>query len=119
MHSLSIAIGMMSWRMLYEDEDRAKVAYALLKDKTVPDIEITDDYGQVGTFKPMACPAVMLEDMEKSKMAEIAIALHRQKVQMLAQKMAEADPAIRAARQMQSVLPTISPVPGANGFRSQ
>ncbi len=97
MYSLSIAIGMMSWRMLYQNEDRAKAAYAALKETTVPTIEITDDYGQVGMFKPMALPALMLEDMDKSKMAEVDMALHRQKTQMLAQKMAAADPAIRAS----------------------
>lgn len=109
MYSLSIAIGMMSWRMLYQDEARAKEAYEKLKDTTVPTIEIADDYGQIGTFKPMACPALMLEDMDKSKMAEVDMALHRQKVQMLAQKMAAADPAIRAA-QMGAGLSQLTPM---------
>ena len=117
MYSLSIAIGAMSWRMLYQDEEKAKTAYAALKDTTVPAVEIADDYGQVGVFKTGmgVLPAVMLEDMDKSKMAEIDIAIHRQKVQMLAQKMAAADPAIRAA-QMGAGLQPLSPM-GGNGFR--
>ncbi len=116
MYSLSIAIGMMSWRMLYQDEERAKAAYLALKDNTVPTIEIADDYGQIGTFKPMACPALMLEDMDKSKIAEIDLALHRQKLQMLAQKMAAADPAIRAAN-MGSQMPLVNPMGNGQGFR--
>lgn len=111
MFSLSIAIGAMSWRMLYQDEEKAKAAYTALKDTTVPLVEISDEYGQVGTFKTAmnGLPAVMLEDMEKSKMAEIDLALHRQKLQMLAQKMAAADPAIRAAN-MSAGLQPLSPM---------
>ena len=116
MYSLSIAIGMMSWRMLYQDEEKARAAYAVLKDTTVPTVEITDDYGQTGTFKPTACPAIMLEDMDKSKMAEVDIALHRQKTQMLAQKMAAADPAIRAAS-MGAGLSQLTPM-GNGQFRT-
>lgn len=99
MYSLSIAIGAMSWRMLYQDEEKAKAAYTALKDTTVPNVEISDEYGQIGTFKTAmnGLGAIMLEDMEKSKMAEIDLALHRQRLQLLAQKMAAADPAIRAA----------------------
>jgi len=111
MYSLSIAIGMMSWRMLYQDEEKAKAAYIALKDTTVPTIEITDDYGQTGTFKPMACPALMLEDMDKSKLAHIEQGLHRARTQANAQSRAQSDPVL--AQRLLSSDPEVLPEGGA------
>lgn len=96
MFCLNVALGNTSWRLLYKTEQGALAAVALLN---VSDIaKLMDDFGQSLEVKQASIHGHMLEDLDKTKMAHVEMALHQQRTQITAQKMAETDPGLRAAR---------------------
>lgn len=58
-------------------------------------ILIEDDFGQRGTFNLNSVHGVILEDMERTKVARSEQMVHQMKCQMLARKLSSADPALR------------------------
>ena len=99
MFALNIALGNTAWRLLYKDEETARGVFKALQH---PNHEtgsyIQDDFGQEVVL--LAVTGFMLEDMNKTKMAHVEIALHNARTQALATKTAQADPGLRASSMM-------------------
>lgn len=93
MHSLSIAVGNQCWRLLFKTEESATLAFTFLKNGSVE--PVLDDYGQSFFGLPQG---LLLEDMDKSKLAYIETALHNARANVDANKRAQTDPALRASR---------------------
>lgn len=98
MFSVNVAIGNVSWALVYNDEESAKTAFDKLdRALYVTDMEcivkIDDDYGQTLLTKLSNVAAVMLEDWNKTKLGHVERALHLQRTQAEAQKRWERDPA--------------------------
>ena len=97
MFCVNVALGNLCWRFLYKDEDTAKGVFeAMQHPNHDTGTFVTDDFGQTATLKAGSITAFMLEDMDKSKLANVELFLHQQRVQAMAQKAAQADPGLRA-----------------------
>lgn len=98
MFCVNIALGNTVWRLLYRDEEKARGAFnlAALSAETEV-IRLEDDFGQVLVFPISARHGSMFEDLDKAKMANVELFLHQQRVQQMATKAAQSDPALRAA----------------------
>ena len=114
MFCLNIALGNTSWRLLFKDADTAKVAFTILDSRNDPDIKIEDDFGQTLVAHVDSMHGLMLEDLDKTKMAHVEMALHQERTKVLAQNMAQTDPALKAASARQG--PAII-APMGNGAR--
>lgn len=114
MFIINVALGNTSWRLLYKTEDRARLAYELISNPVIENLILDDDFGQQLCAKAAHVYGFMLEDMDKTKMAHVEMALHQARTQGLATKMAQHDPALKAQSTMSpSVLN-----PMGNGFRA-
>lgn len=91
MFSVNVAIGNVSWALVYNDEESATTVYQKLKNPGY--IEVSDDYGQTLCVLPEDIKGVMLEDWNKTKLGHVERALHLQRTQAEAQKRWERDPA--------------------------
>lgn len=111
MHIITIACAPVALQFVFKNKDTADAAWNARAD-VAGDVTITDDFGQTGMFKASEISCRVIEDCDLSKQAHVARSLHQQKMQMDAQKAAEADPAIRMGMRGPAVL---SPVPGFNG----
>lgn len=106
MHSLTIVVGPTAWVLLYKDEQKAMDArntldtYARGEVHGAGHVRIEDDFGQAATLIPGSVHGYMLEDMERSKLARVEMAMHQQRTQLLAQKTAQNDPGLRAMSMM-------------------
>ena len=96
MFCLNVALGNVSWLLLFKDVDTAKVAFTILDARNGPDIKIEDDFGQTLVAHVDSMHGLMLEDMEATKLAHVEMALHQERTRVLATKMAQTDPALRA-----------------------
>ena len=110
MFSLTLAVGTHSWRLLYRDADRAMIAYS----EAIAPCEIADEFGQLVKISEGALIGACLEDLDKSKMGLVEMALHQARTQNAAQAAAQADPSLRAMRQ-NAGSPILSPM--GNGAR--
>ena len=100
MFCINVALGATSWRLLYRDEENAKHALGIYHDtKHLSEIRLEDDFGQKLTAPSSAIHGVMFEDLDKTKLAHIEMALHQARTQNAAQAAAQADPTLRNARQ--------------------
>lgn len=117
-YSLAIIVGAASWGMLFKTKESAEAARHQVRQQ-IDLIEIADDYGQEATIMGNPQRSVVLEDMDISKLGHCVRALHQQHVQIEAQKMAESDQKIRAARYQSgpAMLTPMGPTPNG-GFRS-
>ena len=88
MFCLNVALGNVSWRLLFKDVDTAKVAFTILDARNGPDIKIEDDFGQTLVAHVDSMHGLMLEDMEATKLAHVEMALHQERTRVLATKMA-------------------------------
>jgi len=99
MFIINVALGNTSWRLLFKDEvGLGKGVTALTSGR--PNIEVDDDFGQTLSAKANSIHGFMLEDMDKTKMAHVEMALHQARTQGLATKMAQHDPALKAQSNM-------------------
>ena len=110
MFIINVALGNTSWRLLFKDEQRALGALALFNDEDQI-VKVFDDFGQSLETKMSRVHGVMLEDMDKTKMAHVEMVLHQARAQNLATKMAQSDPALKTNAGMSPSV--ISPM---NGF---
>lgn len=98
MFCITVALGNVSWRLVYKDEERAREIWETLS-KISPEpktaLKFEDDFGQclVGIFDSIH--GLMFEDLEKSALADIELRLHNARIQAKAQKLASADPSLR------------------------
>lgn len=111
MFSLSIALGSITWQLLYNKEEDANKAYDELA--VCDTIVLIDDFGQRFRAERTDVHGCLLEDMDKSALARIELGLHNMRMQIKGGQMADNDPAIKEARRRQS-MGVISPMgPGA------
>ena len=115
MFCVNIAIGNTAWRLLFRDQDKAKAALDNLTPKTLAPITVTveDDFGQICIAVNTAINALLFEDLDKAKMANVEMWLHQQRVQAMATKAAQSDPGLRASAMMNGPA-VLSPM---SGFR--
>ena len=99
MHSLSVALGPVVWRLVFNTAEKAEAACAEIakRNEGFVEVGVTDDYGQTIHVNVGNVTGLMLEDLDRSKLAYVAMALHQTRSQMEAQKAARNDPALRAA----------------------
>lgn len=111
-HSLSIALGNISWRLLFKTEESANVALMKIQGQTdSARIEIADDFGQKFTSRIGLLHGFMLEDLDQTKMAHAELMLHQARAQALATKMAQSEPDLRRPPTSPAILN-----PMGNGF---
>jgi hypothetical protein len=119
MFLISVVVGPTVFPLMFKQEETVRVAAEHLSynpghaPSSSDWIAIIDDFGHT-----LSCPrekmgGFLLEDMDKSKLAHCERALHNQRTQNMAQKMAEADPALRMARGTNGP-GVITPFPGLN-----
>jgi hypothetical protein len=104
MFCLNIAVGSAVWALLFNEEEKALDALAKTRQQSgavhtfVPDVAFTieDDFGQTFSGSVAAIHGCILENLDKTKLANIERALHQQLTQMEAQKRWEQHPAHRA-----------------------
>ena len=112
MFIINVALGNTSWRLLFKDEEKATHIYKRLTETSSGcPLAVSDDFGQTLYANPSSIHGFMLEDMDKTKMAHVEMALHQARTQSLATKMAQSDPALKAQSSMSPNV--ISPM---NGF---
>ena len=115
MFSLTLAVGTHSWRLLFQDKEKAKGVFdALQHPSHVDGSYIGDDFGQEVYITRGGLIGFCLEDLDESKLGMVELALHQARTQNAAQAAAQTDPALRHARQGQGPA-IISPM--GNGFR--
>lgn len=104
MYCVTIALGNTAWRLMFKTEEAATDAYILSMRPDSPEnpmgISIQDDFGQRFSARVASIHGVMLEDLDKAKMANVELFLHQQRVQAMATKAAQADPGLRANAMM-------------------
>lgn len=119
MFLISVVVGPTVFPLMFKQEDKAIATTEILSyhpghaPSSSDWVDIVDDFGH-----RLACPrekmgGFLLEDMDKSKLAHCERALHNQRTQNMAQKMAEADPALRMTRNTNGP-GVITPFPGMN-----
>ena len=113
MFSITIAVGNVSWRLLYKGIGDATIAAEKLQSAKDGVVEIIDDFGQLCSINVKSFHGLLLEDLEKMKMAHVETALHNARLQAMANKAAQADPGLRASA-MSSSPGVLTPM---NSFR--
>ena len=113
MFCVTVALGSTAWRLMFKEEEKARAALAALKPLPIgPNyIEVEDDFGQVCVAVSGSINGLMFEDLDKAKLANVELYMHQQRTQLMAQKAAANDPAIRAANSSRG-LQTLSPMAG-------
>jgi hypothetical protein len=108
MHIITIGCAPVALQFVFKNKESAEAAWntAAWNDDY---FNITDDFGQSGTFRCADISCRVIEDCDLSKRAHIERSLHQQRTQFEFQKAAESDVAIRAGMRGPAVL---SPVPG-------
>jgi hypothetical protein len=114
MHLLSIVFGPTptAWAMLFQKPELADKAFFDLesaKRERKETVSVFDEYGQRAVFETVDIHGFMLEDLEKSKVAQIERGLHQARTQARAQQQALADPILSNAARMQGA-PVLSPM---------
>lgn len=101
MYAVNIALGTTVWRLLFKEEGAARAAFDATWNHQPDDvIALKDDFGQVCNFPAAQRTGSMFEDFDQSKLANIELFLHQQRVQAAAQKAAQSDPGLRASAAM-------------------
>jgi hypothetical protein len=99
MFTVVLLVGAQSFRLMYHSEEKARQA-ANMSSWTDVLVYIEDDFGQEFSGRRNSISGCVFEDLEKSKLAHVELALHQQRMQFLAQKMASADPGLRTMAAM-------------------
>ena len=107
MYAVNIALGTTVWRLLFKTEEKAREAFAFVQNPLPSTsslknaaFKVEDDYGQTMGWTEGAIAAMMFEDLDQSKLANIELFLHQQRVQVAAQKAAQSDPGLKASSLM-------------------
>ena len=118
MWCLSLNVGPVVWSLMYRTEESLLKAVAPFENtlNATPNnrYSLIDDFGHRAMIKESSLHGWMIEDWNKTKIAQVEHALHQARTQADAQKAAYSDPALRAVAQGPSV---ISPM--GNGRFSQ
>ena len=100
MFAVNIALGNTVWRLLFKEEEKASDVFTALGNMETFPHAITDDYGQTIAIPFIEIKGRLLEDLDKTKMANVELFLHQQRVQTMAQKAAQSDPGLKASALM-------------------
>lgn len=103
MYAVNIALGTTVWRLLFKTEEKARETFAFVQNPLPlknAAFKVEDDYGQTMGWTEGAIAAMMFEDLDQSKLANIELFLHQHRVQAAAQKAAQSDPGLRASAAM-------------------
>jgi hypothetical protein len=112
MHCITLIVGSLPFRFVFQKENTARELVAALEPGVGNDyVLLADDFGQEFYGRRSSINGCILEDMEKSKLAHVEFALHQQRMQNLAQKMASADPGLRSMSNGPGV---VTPFPRGN-----
>lgn len=116
MFTLTLAVGNASWPLVFKSNDTLHAALAPLHLMTAPDdrIAITDDFGQQATVVHRSFHGMLIEDMDKVKLAHIERQLYAARLSVDAQNAARSDPKLMAAARGQG--PGVI-TPMGNGLR--
>jgi len=115
MFCVNIALGNTAWRLLFKDAEKAKNVFESLRRRPLMEkcVVVEDDFGQICDVTAEAVYGVLLEDLDKAKLANVEIFLPQQRTQVMANKAAESDQGLRAARRGNGIA-TLDPM---GGFR--
>ena len=105
MFAMTIVFGSspVPWTLLFKDEGQynsAKSTFQMCGKGSV--VQLSDDYGQQAVINRDDIHGVLFEDLSKSKLALIERALHQDRVNIEANNMRKADPAIMNAMREQA-----------------
>lgn len=97
MFCITVAVGNLSWRLLFKVEAEAEQAFTSLDIACASQkiIKMPDDFGHTFVGTPTA---LLLEDLEKTKLAHVELALHQARTNAMATKQAQNDPSLHAGR---------------------
>jgi hypothetical protein len=98
MHCLTICFGPAAtiWTFLFQTEAKARDAHTLIIDHPTAAFHgIIDDFGQIGTISGASICGIMLEDLDRSKLAHVEKGLHNARTQADYSKRVMADPSAR------------------------
>ena len=107
----------MPWTLLFRSQETFNEAIINFKNPATfekRDFDLTDDYGQHISVRRDAIQGVMFEDMNKSRLAHIERGMHQMRVQVEANNMAKADPALSVAMRSAQQAPGVI-TPFSNG----
>ena len=113
MYCVNVALGNVCWRLLYKEEEKAKSVFDSLKRLPIgqASIIVEDDFGSTLDATMGSIHGVMYEDLDKTKMANVELHMHQQRVNVMCQKAAQADPSLRASQRGNGIMP-LSPMGG-------
>lgn len=116
MYCVNIAVGSSCWRLLFRNEEKAKAALESFTPRVLAPqtLHVEDDFGQICNVVSTSINAVMFEDLEKAKLANVELFLHQQRVQAMATKAAQADPGLKASSIMNGGGPAMFSPMGRN-----
>jgi len=100
MFALNISLNNVAWRLLFKEETEAKDIFDALRKKRDAHVTIEDDFGQTFHALMKSIQGVMFEDLNKSKLAHVEMFLHQKRMEAMAMKAAQTDPALRASNLM-------------------
>lgn len=98
MFAVNISLGNVTWRLLFKNEEKAQEAFTKLEHCKLgkePVYRVEDDYGQVFSGGDQIT-ALLYEDFDKAKMANVELFLHGKRVEGMQMKAAQGDPSLRA-----------------------
>ena len=110
MISITVVLHTVPLNLLYKTKENAEGAFGALQlaIETNAPVRISDEFGQ--TLHTSAAPtAVVWDDLDVSKLAQIERALHQARTQAEAQTLARSDPKLRMASAGPSVLSPFGP----------
>ncbi len=123
MYLLTVALGNVSWQLMFAEEENAALAHNKLASTATggDPISLEDDFGQKLTARRMSVSGWLYEDMDKSALARIELALHASRTQIKGNQIAENDPVLKQARARQNmaVLSPMGPGVGLPGFNGR
>jgi hypothetical protein len=106
MYALTICLKSAVFQLLFKTEEHARKQQERLQWNpttamgSVEWISVHDDFGQEMSFSREALGGHIYEDMDVSQLAHVERAVHQHRLQVKAQKAAEADPSLRMQRMM-------------------
>jgi hypothetical protein len=105
MFSLSVIVGPTVWGFLFKTEEAAmKSVEAIAVGKDGDRVEVFDDFGQRAAMEFRSIGGWMLEDLNESKLAHVARALHQAHINAECHKAAYSDPALQQVARGPAIL---------------
>ena len=117
MFSLSIALGSVQWRLLFKTEEAARNIAEAIQKKSAS--VLADDFGQQIVINANSYHGMLLEDMDKTKLAGVELMLQDARIRAAATKQAQSDQSLKTGGGIVGAnhgVPMMTPIPGQRGF---